>query len=225
MSPWARGRHANKSKHWWWPPLFFSSLLLLPSWTFFLHLYKANRVWTPDGTSVNTGCCDVCVVSERLCVWWTFLTPCLWWDFFLTGWDVLCSQVLCPRLTCWALTTKQMASIAARSDLWPRGFELPRREELFETPSWFNNIFSPGAAKELSCLTPGTPSPWAATPLFLSSTRPHTMSSCLTQSAVRTPEHNSNLLGFRETERSYVIGTFVIHANESQIKHTQDIGM
>lgn len=76
MSPWAgRGEkkltpcHANKSKHWWWPWLFFPSFHLCSNSTFFLHRYKANRVWTLDRVRVNTGCCDVCVVSEPTCVW------------------------------------------------------------------------------------------------------------------------------------------------------------
>ena len=51
--------------------------------------------------------------------------------FFLAGWDVLRGLVPHPGLTCWAMTTKQMAFIAAHGDLWPLGFELPCREGLF----------------------------------------------------------------------------------------------
>lgn len=96
-------------------------------------------------------------VSDR--VWWTFLILSLWCYFFSCR--VRWFEKPGPPtqgLTCWAMTTKQMASIAAHSDLWPLGFELPCREGLFEKPSRFNNIFSPGAAKALSCLTPVAPS-------------------------------------------------------------------
>lgn len=93
-------------------------------------------------------------VSDR--VWWTFLTLSLWCYFF--SHRVKCFEIPHPGLTCWAMTTKQMASTAACGDLWTLGFGLPCREGLFEKPSWFNNISSPGAAKALSCLTPVAPS-------------------------------------------------------------------
>lgn len=117
-------------------------------------------------------------VSDR--VWWTFLLLSLWcYFFFLSGemfWEARSPH---PGLTCWAMTTKQMASIAAHSHLWPMGFELPCREGLFEKPSWFNNIFSLRAAKALNCLTPVAPSVKAPTQLLISSIYPHTKSSRL----------------------------------------------
>ncbi len=114
-------------------------------------------MWTRRGIRVNTGCCDVCGEWVTVCGGHSWYWACGAISF-LAGWDVLRSLVPHPGLTCWAMTTKQMASIAAHSDLWPLAFELPCREELLEKPSWFNNIFSPGAAKALSCLTPVAPS-------------------------------------------------------------------
>lgn len=120
---------------------------------------KANRaVWTWGGIRVNTGYCDVCGEWVTVCGGHSWYWAC--------GAIFFSCRVRCfekpgpphPGLTCWAMTTKQMASIAAHSDLWPLGFDLPCREGLFKKPSWFNNIFSPGAAKALSCLTPVAPS-------------------------------------------------------------------
>lgn len=118
---------------------------------------KANSVVWTWGRRVNTGCCDVCGEWVTMCGGHSWYWACGAISF-LAGWDVLRSLVPHPGLTCWAMTTNQMTSIAALSDLWPLGFELPCREGLFEKPSWFNNIFSPGAAKALSCLTPVAPS-------------------------------------------------------------------
>lgn len=151
--------------HWWWPWLFLSIFFFLSLLQHFLggclpsQSYKANRVvWTQGEIRVNMGCCDVCVVSEWPCVVDIPDIEPLVLFFFLPG--EMFSEALSPHpgLTCWAMTTKQMASIAAQCDLWPLSFELPCREGLFEKPSWFNNIFYPGAAKVLSCLTPVAPS-------------------------------------------------------------------
>lgn len=115
---------------------------------------KANRaVWTWGGIRVNTGCCDVCGEWVTVCGGHSWYWAC-GAIVFLAGWDVLRRLVPHPGLTCWAMTTNQMTSIAVHGDLWPLGFEMPCREGLFEKPSWFNNIFSPGATKALSCLTP-----------------------------------------------------------------------
>lgn len=161
--------HSNKNKHRavrrWWPWLFFLIFFLLPSASAFFRRgslpsqsYKANRVvWTWGGIRVNMGCCDVCAEWVTVCGGHSWYWAC-GAIFFPAGWDVLRSLVPHPGLTCWAMTTKQMASIAAHGDPWPLGFELPCREGLFEKPSRFNNIFSPGAAKALSCLTPVAPS-------------------------------------------------------------------
>lgn len=115
--------------------------------------------------SVNTGrnkgkhrFVVMCVVSEWPCVDIPDIKPLVLF-FFLAGWHVLRSLVPHPGLTCWAMTTKQMASIAAHCDLWLLVFELPCREGLSQKPSWFNNIFSPEADKALSCLTPVVPNP------------------------------------------------------------------
>lgn len=77
--------HSNENKHWavhwWWPRLllpffFFFFFLTSCRFSFFcfegqpsLTKLKANRVvWTRGAIRVNTGCCDVCVVSEWPCV-------------------------------------------------------------------------------------------------------------------------------------------------------------
>lgn len=126
--------------------------------------YKANRVErTLQGLWVNTGCCDewTCVVdipdAEPSGV------------IFLEMFESLTQG---SPVEPWQ--PNKLASIAACGDLWPRGFQLPCRDGRFEEPSWFNNIFSPGAAKALSCLTPVAPSPRAPTQLLLSIRHPVT---------------------------------------------------
>lgn len=116
---------------------------------------KANRAArTRAGIRVNTGLLwRACWLSDR--VWWTFLILSLWCSHIFLFCRVRCFEIPLPGLTCWTVTSKQMASIAAHGDLWP---PWALWEELFEKPSWFNNIFSPRAAKALSCLTPVAPS-------------------------------------------------------------------
>lgn len=159
--------HSNENNHgvqprwpWLFLPFSFPLSLSASAFSFFqgrppLSELKANRAArTRAGIRVNTGLLwRVCWLSDR--VWWTFLILSLWCSHFFLFCRVRCFETPHPGLTCWTVTSKQMASIAAHGDLWP---PWALWEELFEKPSWFNNIFSPRAAKALSCLTPVAPS-------------------------------------------------------------------
>lgn len=110
----------------WWPWLFFPSptplSLFASAFSSFegwppLARLKANRAaWTRAGKWVNTALLwRVCWLSD--CVWWTFLILSLWCCIFsLLLCRLRCFEMPHPRLTCWTVTSKQMASIAAHGD-------------------------------------------------------------------------------------------------------------
>lgn len=96
--------------------LFASAFSSFEGWPPLARL-KANRAaWTRAGKWVNTALLwRVCWLSD--CVWWTFLILSLWCCIFsLLLCRLRCFEMPHPRLTCWTVTSKQMASIAAHGD-------------------------------------------------------------------------------------------------------------
>lgn len=95
----------------------------------------------------------VCWLSDR--VWWTFLILSLWcYFFFVPGemfWEAQTPTQGSP-VEPWQLNKWLPLLLLLTFD--PRALSCPAERGLLKKPSWFNNIFSPRAAKALNCLTP-----------------------------------------------------------------------